>query len=113
LVARLDLQPSLVAAFGMAVIGVCLFGVNLSNQLRDSPRQVDLPLAEQWYPVVPQQVVPFPTALASKSRTNPAQPSALSSMHPVLGAGPPKGIFAPGAGLRWQEMQAAGFRTEP
>lgn len=103
------LRPALAGAFGLAVAGIYYFGLGVS-QLVDQQTAQTAPSAIELWPAEP---IVSPLSLAAET----SQPSALrrqeplmaSSMQPVISAGAPRGLFAPGAGLRGASLQPASF----
>lgn len=110
LLSILELKPALAGVFVLAVAALYVLGLNLAQQVEDKPAQTTSAVVEPWHPALaaPNDL------LRADFRHRPAgsslEPAFASSMDPVTGSRPPPGLFAPGAGLRLNEVWPMSYR---
>jgi len=106
--AAFQLKPAFAGALGLAVLALCVLGLNLAREAEHRPAQTIPAVAERWQATAPNEL------LRADFRHPPGgswlQPAIASSMDPVTSSGPPPGLFAPGAGLRLNEVRPVGYR---
>jgi hypothetical protein len=108
LLARLDLRPALVGAFGVAVCSCYFLGWTLAQRGVAAPFPALAAQMEEDLAAGEPPVVPLPVGLR---RADPAQPGLafVSSTHPVIGAPRPRTVYLPAMGHRSFEIERAAF----
>ncbi len=109
LTAGFALRPALAGAFGLAVAGIYFFGLGVSHLVDQQTAQTSSPAIEPWPAESVVSALPLPVEAAQPSALRTEDSLMASSMQPVISAGAPRGLFAPGAGLRGATLQPASF----
>jgi hypothetical protein len=110
LLAAFELRPALAGVLGLAVLALCGLGLNLAQKAEHKPAQRISAVVERWHPPAPAPNVLFRADFRHAPAGSSLPPAFASSMDPVTGSGPPPGLFAPGAGLRLNEVRPVSFR---
>lgn len=103
-----ELRPALAGALGLAVLALCVLGLNFAPEAEHRPAQAISAAIERWQPPAPNDLLR--TDFHQPPGGSWLQPTIASSMDPVTGSGPPPGLFAPGAGLRLNQVSPVNYR---
>jgi len=106
---RFDLKPALVGAFGFAVMGVYFLGLSLANYVEQQSAQLSPAMPGSWYSPSALAGAQIPVESAPRAFPSVSQVGFASSMNPVMDAAPPRGLFAPGAGMHIPELNRVSF----
>ncbi len=105
----LSFKPALAGAFGLAVVGIYTFGLSVSHFVDEQTNQATASVVEPWPTESVRSGVPLQVEPAQASALRTDESLMASSMQPVISAGAPRGLFAPGAGLQRASLQPASF----
>lgn len=105
-----EFRPALAGAFGLAVLALYVFGLNLAQEVEHKSAQAIPAMVEPWQPALPAPNALLQPGFRHLPRGSSLEPTFASSMDPMTTPGPPPGLFAPGAGLRLNDLGPASYR---